>query len=137
MDDYTKENPGCYHSMIDYLSEITGISKRKDIRLDNVWMFKSGKKRLRFKSHNITVVDKDGQKHSYIDSQNKRFDQRGIVADYFIANITRPIEEFGIEIKSIGTYKDSLGGGWYQNVSMLQINDKFFAMMDCAHSNND
>lgn len=138
MEENTYHNPGCYHSMISYLSEISGISAKKDIEVNSVWnTMKSGKKKLKFKSWNITVVDKDGNKYAYMQAGNKRFDQCGIIADKFIVSVTRNMNEFGIEVKSAGSYKDSLGGGWHQMVQRYQINDKYFAMMDCAHGSDD
>ena len=143
MERNTHSNPGCYHSMINYLSELSGISTHKEIRIDDPQKLRSkpkvgysGKKksgRLLYSSYNIKVVDKDGNVHPYHNQEkSQRYDQAGIIADHFLVTVRRNIEEFGIKVNPAGKYKDSLGGGWYQMVTMWQVNDQFFADMDCS-----
>jgi hypothetical protein len=136
--EYTKNNPGCYHSALYYCSEQTGISRTKEVKVKNMAGLrnKSGKQ-LAYKSDRIFVIDKEGNRFSYMQSGAylgcaKRFDQCGIIADHFMVAIDRPLSEFGLEIKDAGNYNDSLGGGWSQNVSMISINGNYFAYMDCA-----
>lgn len=132
--EYTKTNPGCYHSALQYLSEVTGISRTKEIKVKTINGLKQGK-RLMYKSYDINVVDKDGNKFAYMQAGKGgplRFDQAGIVADHFIVTVNKSLSEFGVEIKGEGNYKDSLGGGWHQTVSLFSINGNYFANMDCA-----
>lgn len=132
---YTRDNPGCYHSLLRYLSEKTGICLNKEIEVKNVWKTSphTGKKKLVYRAVDITVVDKDGQRHPFMQDQ-KRFDLRGIIADHFICNVPRIISEYGIEVRGAGNYRDSLGGGWYCNCAMFEIDGKFFASMECSCS---
>jgi hypothetical protein len=30
------------------------------------------------------------------------------------------------------SYNDSLGGGWYSKAHLYEVNDKYFANMDCT-----
>lgn len=135
MEENTKQSPGCYHSLLKYLSELTGISETKDIIIKDLKGLrnKSGK-RLAYRASHITVVDCSGDKHSYM-IDNKRFDERGITLDHFLVQIRRPIEEFNIELKFEGNYQDSLEGGWSCTISLFSINNQFFApSMECAHN---
>lgn len=130
--DYTQSNPGCYHSMLAYLSELSGISARKEIKKNKViYSLGSGKPKLQFKSWDIIVVDREGNKHSYMENC-KRYDERGIVVDHFLVMVNRSLDEFGIEIEDAGSYKDCLGGGWHQMVQLFKVNDQYFATMDCS-----
>jgi hypothetical protein len=130
---YEKSNPGCYHRLIEYLSEKTGISVTKEIVCKTVWKKSphTGKNKLVYRAYDITVVDKDGQRHPFMENE-KRFDKRGIEADYFIVSITRPVDEFGVKINNAGNYRDSLGGGWHSNCNLYEVDGKYFAMMECS-----
>lgn len=130
---FTKYNPGCYHSLLKYLSEKTGISLKKEVIVKNVWKTSphTGKKKLEYRAMDITVVDKDGQKHPFMDNQI-RFDKRGIVADHFICNVPRLISEYGVDVRNAGNYRDSLGGGWYSNCALFEIDGMYFASMECS-----
>lgn len=145
---YTKSDPGCFHSMITYLSELTGLSKSVQKELivkeyeDLFKMTKSkppykSKRKLRYQAQSITVVLPDGQLIPFYNKEtHKRFDELGIKADHFIIRWEqyRPLDDFNIKIKNEGSYKDSLGGGWHSTVSLYSINDKYFApQMECAH----
>lgn len=131
--EYTKHSPGCYHQLLGYLSEKTGISLRKDIVTQQVYKInkRTGKKKLDYRAMDITVVDKDENRHPFIKDQ-KRYDLFGIVAAYFIVNVPRMIAEFGIEVNDAGNYRDSLGGGWYSNCPLFEIDGKYFASMECT-----
>lgn len=134
MEENTKHNPGCYHSALEYLSKLTGTPQTKEIIVKDMSGLrnKSGRK-LEYPSRNITVIDREGNRHPYMTTNSERFDVKGIIADHFIVTVNKRLEEFGVEIKREGTYNDSLGGGWSQNVPMYSINGKYFADMDCAH----
>lgn len=140
-DKYTRHSPGCYHSALRYLSELTGIPEYREVEVfnyrylfDNVRRFgKPNKLRLKYKSYDITVVDLEGNKHPYIDNTT-RYDAKGIIPVKFIVRVRRTLEEYNVPIKAEGTYIDSLGGGWQQKVGMYSINGNFFADMNCAHS---
>lgn len=124
--EYTKDNPGCYHSMIKYLSELTGITMGKTIKIDGV---KKGKKLL-YKSYHINVVDSRGERFSYIE-EGKRYDERGIMADHFEIWVYRDEEEFGIPISKVGKYKDWEGDGYFL-IDLMKVNDKYFAYIGCS-----
>ncbi len=132
-----RNDPGCYHSMLRYLSEKTGISLFKEIIKQQVWVTSrhTGKKKLVYIASNITVVDKEGNRHAFMKDQ-KRYDLRGIEANYFAVSVLRDSEEFGIKINDAGNYRDSLGGGWYSNCSLLEVDGKYFATMECACNHN-
>lgn len=130
--EYTKDNPGCYHSLLNYLSGITSIERRKDIIIKNMNGLRQGK-RLKYRSCDITVVATDGNKYSYMQADSKRFDSVGIVAEYFIVSVNKSIEEFGIKLNNAGGYQDSLGGGWYSKCHLVQHNGNYFVPdMECA-----
>jgi hypothetical protein len=134
---HTKNNPGCYHSMLRYLSEKTGIRMFKEIERQTVWVTSrhTGKKKLMYCSGNIVVVDKDGNRHAYMKDQ-KRYDLRGVEASYFLVSVMRTPEEFGVKINDAGNYRDSLGGGWYSNCNLYEVDGKYFATSECACAHN-
>lgn len=133
MRQYEKSNPGCYHRLIEYLEKKTGISANKEIVAKSVWKTSphTGKKKLVYRAYDITVVDKEGNRYPFMEDE-KRFDKRGIEADYFAVMITRPLDEFGVKINNAGNYRDSLGGGWYSNCSLYEVDGKYFAYMECS-----
>lgn len=130
---YDRSDPGCYHGLLKYLADKTGISLNKDIVTKNVYKVSkhTGKKKLQYRAMDVTVVDKEGQRHPFMDNQ-KRYDLRGIIADHFIVNVPRIISEFGIDVREAGNYRDSLGGGWYSNCALYEVDGKYFAAMECA-----
>jgi len=132
MEQHTESNPGCFHSALKYLSEITGVSQKKEIVIKTLsgLRSKSGKKLL-YRTNDIRVVDSAGNTFMYMQGQ-KRFDACGIIAAHFLVFVNRRLDEFGIEIKHHKDYKDSLGNGWYQMVSCFSINGRYFAYMDCT-----
>jgi hypothetical protein len=135
----TKDNPGCYHSMIKYLASINNVDSYIIDQVNNTRdLFhkpdaKNSKNRgLKYHSQDIVVVDsKDFQQYPYI-YNDKRYDQNGIVPALFLCKRLRRISEFNIKPEKIGKYKDSLGGGWYQIVDLYEIDNQFFAEMECA-----
>ncbi len=136
----TKNNPGCYHSMISYLAQINNVSQWA---IDTVYRIrdlywrpdakKAKHRRLRYKSYDITVVDKNGSFHPFIEN-GRRFDDtaRNVDVMFFACKRLRRVADFDIKPTKIGKYNDSLPGGWYQKVDLWQINDQFFAEMDCT-----
>lgn len=132
--EYTKQNPGCYHDSLRFLSKLTGIAIRKEIEIDsfdNLYEQRGSKRKLKYKSYDIVCVSESGEKFPFFE-KTVRFDQRGLKAVKFIITLNRSHIEFGIPIKNEGTYSDSLGGGWSQNVALYSINGNYFADMDCA-----
>lgn len=135
---YTKQSPGCYHSMIDYLSHITGKSKFIEIDYTNL----SDVDRLTHNVHFVLNGEDLGQlKYIFRKGAIKvltRVDDDSVDIplntrfDRIYKVIYRPIEDYGISLVKCGKYKDSLGGGWYSNVDIYTINDQYFAMMDCT-----
>lgn len=139
MSELTFDNPGCYHDAIKYCEEKTGISRNKEVFFDNIDKLYNKphphsakpKRKLKFKSHDIYVIDESGKTWQFFEN-NKRFDVSGIIAKRFRVNVIRPLPEFGVEIKYVKDYQDSLGGGWSTMVSRFQIDDKYFANMECT-----
>lgn len=138
MREYTKSNPGCYHSMLNYLSQITGISRTKEVEIPNI----AAVKKFNYSTHFILngselgslqpITKKGGVKVLTTKPMStlelpidQVFDRIYIIED-------RKPPEFGITPNKAGNYKDSLGGGWYSTVSLLEINGHYFAMMECS-----
>jgi len=132
-----RSDPGCYHKLIEYLSQKTGISQFKEVIKKQVWKTSphTGKKKLIYMAANIVVVDKKGNRHAFMKDQ-KRYDLRGIEADHFAVSVMRDSDEFGVKVNHAGNYRDSLGGGWYSNCSLLEVDGKYFATMECACGHN-
>lgn len=130
---YSKSDPGCSHRLREYLSEKTGISLTKDMVIKNVYKVSkhTGKKKLQYRATDITVVDKSGNIFPFMKDQ-KRYDLHGVDVDYFIVNVPRAIEEFGIKVNNVGNYRDSLSGGWYSNCELVEVDGRYFAYMECA-----
>jgi hypothetical protein len=139
MEQFTKESPGCYHSMIRYLAtkEQTEVYKllRFNTKQELYASTKSKKKpfRLKYRSYDIRVIDGNGDSHQFILGQ-LRYDHptRNITLDHFIVKVMKGMSDFTTVVKSAGSYTDSLGGGWTQKVSMYKVDDNYFADMDCA-----
>lgn len=139
MREMTFDNPGCYHDALEYCEKKTGIPRNKDIFFDSVEKLynkphphaQKPKRKLKFKAYDIYVIDANGKSWQFYDN-HKRFDERGIVAKQFRVSVLRPLSEFGVEIKYVKDYQDSLGGGWSSMVSRYQIDDKYFADMECT-----
>jgi len=151
MNTYTKDNPGSNIGLSKYLSEITGISEIKVIETNNkddlYWHFPNRKRKRLLRYHSgaiecikdgisyrfpasvqqrlVKIEDKDfmflKDKSSYI-TLNRDFD-----FDFYKAHFWRPIQDFNIELKGAGSYKDCLGGGWYSKVQMFEHNGNYFA----------
>lgn len=134
---YSRQDPGCYHRMLEYLSIKTGIDLFKDVVVKSVWKTSphTGKKKLIHPASNITVVDNEGGTHPYMLDQ-RRYDLRGIEANHFVVSLVRSSDEFGITINHAGNYRDSLGGGWYSNCHLLEVDGRYFATMECACGHN-
>jgi len=135
---YTKENPGGPYSMLKYLSEISGISLRKELEFDSMDKLrrKNGSKTksksyLIYNAYDIKVVI-NGEIIPYMipgpSFGDWRFDNvYKDTPEKFIVTVDRSYEEFGIEIKPAGTYNDSLGGGWSSKIDLYNINGNYFA----------
>jgi hypothetical protein len=138
MEKWTKENPGCYHGMIKYLANLHGVSEYiedKVLTLHDLFHKPDAKKAkhrgLKYNSYNIKVCATNGVTYKYIEN-GKRFDQKGIIPEYFLCRRLKRIEEFIAKPTLIGKYKDCLGGGWTQSVDLYEVNGKYFALMDCS-----
>jgi hypothetical protein len=137
--EYTKDNPGCYHSAIKYLAGIENTSAYKTLVFDSsdklYRQTKSSNPKKKFKlnfySHQIKVIDKDGVSHNYIEN-HLRYNFRGIEAARFEVEVLKNFEDFKTPINKAGNYKDSLGGGWHSNCQLYEINGSYFAMMECS-----
>lgn len=135
---YTRENPGCYHRMLDYLSEITGKSRFIEQEFKDI----SEVDRLTYNTHFILNGEDLGQlqyifRKGAVKMLTRVIDKTVDISldtkfDRIYRIINRPLKDFGIEPIKVGKYKDSLGGGWYSTVDLYQVNDKFFAMMECT-----
>lgn len=141
MEKHTKEDPGCYHSALKYLEELTGLSAIKTLKLEEVQLKETKKlangkikNKLKYYSYNITVVDKQGNNHPYI-LNSMDYKQRKIDFDYFLVKVLRPIAEFNIPIKEEGKYNECLGGGWTTKTRLYSINGNYFANIDCSCGN--
>lgn len=134
---YSRNDPGCYHRMLEYLVAKTGISLFKEIVTQRVWKVSphTGKKKLIYPASNIVVVDNEGNRHAYMQDK-KRYDLRGVEANHFIVSVLRSSDEYGVTINNAGNYRDSLGGGWYSNCNLLEVDGQYFATMECACSHN-
>lgn len=134
----TITNPGCYHSMIHYLSSISNISPYKEMNYYTIERAKPlthnvhfilngedlGQLRIRYRKGGIQVLTNASNSIDY--DINTKFDR-------IYKTILRDKDEFGIQITKLSTkYKDSLGNGWYSYVDLYQVNDQYFAMMDCT-----
>lgn len=130
----------CYHGMLKYLAELENTTLTKFIELKAI---PENFKKTPYK-RSMTKVYKNGIEYGcptkqhikggllmYITPEKQAF-PLDTVWDKIVVEVYKGIKDFKTEIKSAGNYNDSLGGGWSQNVSMYKINDRYFAMMDCA-----
>lgn len=132
--EYTKENPGCYHSMLKYLSEKTGIPATYEVNVkpdnfhsDVFYVLRGTTYRLHklMKKGGIPYLF-DQFTHQPLFPLDTKFDRKYVVKN-------RKPEDFNYPIWKCGTYKDSLGGGWYSKVPLYKVDDQYFAMMECSH----
>lgn len=133
----TKSSPSCYHGALDYASQITGLSVRKEILLYKHEHLRTkpnskGKTKLKYYSYDIRVETACGKTVSYFPMPNIRFDSL-YEAKRFIVTVNRHIDEFGLDFVNVGKYKDSLGGGWHSMVNLYKHNNFYYADMECAH----
>lgn len=143
---FTKENPGCYHQMLKYLSELSGIPITEAVQLPYNEVFgvsKKGNKIVKYPSYNINFVI-NGRLVGYLTkvmrkgnipvlTNGKEDFPYDVNIDHFIVIRNRDIHSFGVSIIDHNkSYNDSLGGGWYQKVQLYEVNNKYFAMMDCS-----
>lgn len=138
---FTKENPGNLHQMQNYLSELSGISAKKEIYiylLGDLRRKTASKTKqkyvLRFPASDIEVVI-NGERMPYMlpypgtnIPSNDRYDTKyKDTPEKFIVKVYRYWHEFGIEIKQAGIYQNSLGGGWSEKTQLYRVNDNYFA----------
>ena len=140
----TKSNPSCYHGALELFSNITGISKTKEIyfqKLEHIrtqpnknrnssYKFKS---KLKYSADRIKIETECGKTVSYFPFPNVRFDKI-YEAKRIIVTINRVLQDFGLEYEHVGNYKESLGGGWHTDTPLYRYKDFYFAYLDCAHS---
>lgn len=140
MKQLTKDNPGCYHDMIDYLCELTGASEYKDIVVKNESSLyhpnksalNKNKRKLKYKAYDIYAIDSSGNKYIYHDGKHK-YSEQGVIADHFIVRVKKTAKEFNIRIDNAGSYKESFTGGWYTKIGLEKIGDKYFATgIECS-----
>ena len=131
------DNVRCYHDMLKYLSEITGLSYYVEVDVPNINEVKSFNHRLHFILNEVDIgylmkpQIKGGSwiLYSPISSLELPYDTK---FDRIYYNVLRPMTDYPIKPEPYGKYKDSLGGGWYQTVQQYKVNDKVFAMMECS-----
>lgn len=144
---YSKENPGCYHQLLNYLAilEDTPITITDVyINLNDLYARptkRSKHKGLKYKSYNIIVEYDDGTTSPFILTHHggQRFDKvinkgrvKHKVAVKFHCTRNKRLTEFKTKPNLVGNYKDSLGGGWYSNCQLYEINGQYFADMECT-----
>lgn len=142
MRQYTKDSPGCYHEMIHYIADLENTTvSTVDTHTNIRALYKrpdapKGKhKGLLYKSYNIVVEYSDGtQSRFFINENGQRFDQvyKDKVAVKFYCTRNKRLTEFKTKPNLAGSYKDSLGGGWYSNCQLYEVNGKYFANMECT-----
>lgn len=146
MRNYTITNPGCYHSLLSYLSQLSGLSTTEVVKLDYNQVFRTNKRGNRiglFSSYNIDFVI-NGRSVGYLHKQIRKGNvpvltngkedfPYDVDIDHFLITRNRGIYSFGIDIIDHGkSYNDSIGNGWYSKCRLYQVNDQYFAMMDCT-----
>ncbi len=128
----------CYHRMLDYLLELTGISKYKQIdytspnNITGGWNHRLhfildgkdlGQLRPKLRKGGIKVLTNI---LTGVDTpRDTKFDR--IYRDLY-----RDPEEFNYLITRAKDYKDCLGGGWSSMIPAYWVNDKLFAAMECS-----
>lgn len=126
---FTKDNPGCYHSMLKYLASKTGISetynipaKDDDFHSDVHYILRGTEYRLHklMKKGGIPYLF-DAMTHQPLFPLDTKFDRKYIVKK-------RKLEDFNYPVHPAGKYKDCNGGGWYSMVPMYRVDDQYFAM---------
>ena len=139
----TKESPTCYHRALDHLSSITGQSKYKTLVIAKAEYLRTKphpnrhdkskfKTKLLYKADSIKIETECGKTVSYFPQPNMRFDQCGYVFKRALVEVSKSVNEFGVDIESCGNYTDCLGGGWTQKVGLFRIGNFYFASMDCS-----
>lgn len=133
--EYTKEDPGCYHRMLEYLSNKTGIPVTYELNVgadnfhsDVIYELRGTKyklKKLMIKGGTPYLWDQ--QTNTPLFPLTTKFDRKYVVK-------RRKPEDFNYPIWKCGTYRDSHTGGSYSKVPMYKVDDQYFAMMECAHS---
>ncbi len=125
---YTKEEPGCYHSMIKYLAEMENTTVYKTIifkMLADLYEGNGKKPKLKYKSHKIQAMV-NGRLIPFVNQGHR------VIGSEYHVTIMKSLNDFTTKPISSGTYNDSLGGGWSSNVALYKINDNYFAMMECT-----
>lgn len=138
--EYTKENPSCFCSMLQYLAELDKTETTKSVELKEM-----PKSRRKGGLHYIKLICiKDGVE--YINPSKKQikgglwvYECEGgiqiptdVKFDSITAIVEKTLSDYKTQPKSAGSYNDSLGGGWYSKCSLYKVNDRYFANMDCA-----
>ena len=128
---------GCYHSMLKYMSDLSGISYMKKLSFKSVE--ESG---LSYANHFIlngedlgalTKIYRKGGILVLTDQFSKSLNiPINTEFDEIFRLVPRKIEEFGIPFQKVGNYTDSLGGGWTCKVPRYRVKDKFFAEIECT-----
>ena len=145
----TKESPGCYHQLLDYLSQKTGIAKYKTLTLiesDLYYIDKNGKQKCKYSYKPLKCFNSDGVWHHPKYSSNrlcefgKMLDMRKpylsdseFKFDYYTIDIRLNITDFDVKLNKCGKYRDSLGGGWYSDIDLFELDGLYFAPdFDCS-----
>jgi hypothetical protein len=146
MNQRTKENPGCIHDMQRYLSELSGLPTTTVEKMTYRDVFDTtptGGRKCKYPSYNVNFVI-DGKEVGFLTKQMRKGNipvltngvkdfPYDVDIDYFLVTVRRPLADYGIPYINLGkVYKDSLGGGWYSKCELFQVNDQYFANMECT-----
>lgn len=145
---YTKDNPGCYHRMIEYLAKCDNTSPFKEIDLDYISEIKARGYRA-FNCHVILggieyyypryVLEKGGIKKLELSRmiekykcETIRLDDNPIKFDRIYMKLYKSIPDFKTTVNHAGKHKDSCGDGWYSNVTLYEVTGNYFADIECS-----
>lgn len=132
-----EQEPGCYHDMLDYLSEKTGLSKHVKLSINSVYEIKSFNERVHFIYKGVDLGQMVKHQIKGGITELRTMDKSislpmNTVFDEIYEVKFRKFTDFNYPIEKAGKYKDSLGGGWYSKVDQYKIDDRLFAMMECT-----
>lgn len=126
----TQNNPGTYYQLLNYLCELDGISPYKLIDL-GINYVNDRPKQYKF-SFLIGIKDNlvyyfqglnnDIQTHLGLIPKDTRFDFICFINDIRLKDCPSYSS-----LNKVGKYKDSLGGGWYSDIDLFEINGLYFA----------
>ncbi len=142
---HTKETPGNFHNMMEYLHAITGEPIYKILTFERMDQLRRPVKKyggktktvLKFPARTITIVSGDEtypymvKPHGGESTYKVRFDLHypDKPIDVILVQVYRAIDEFGDVVQDAGSYRNSLGGGWHETVQLYRIENQYFALI--------